>query len=287
MEYAHLKAFTYEGTGGNSAGVVLIDYRISDVEMQEKAAEIGFSETAYIKKINGDKFSFRFYTPTCEVDLCGHATIASFYYLALKEIIKPSEEKWNGIQTTKAGNFNVEVTYKDKKPNIVCMQQGQPEYFGEVKDLKGIGDSLNIQSYFLKLDSYNIYPSIISTGLRDLLIPVRSREVLNSIKPDFDKVRNLSLINQVVGYHLFTVENDNVYTRNFAPAVGIEEECATGTANGALIYLLSKEGIMNESIIIQGEAMGEKSIIYAKTVNFMNKYIIKIGGSAELIKEVE
>jgi predicted PhzF superfamily epimerase YddE/YHI9 len=91
----------------------------------------------------------------------------------------------------------------------------------------------------------------------------------------------------VVGYHLYTVENDNVYTRNFAPAVGINEECATGTANGALIYLLSKEGITDESNIIQGEAMGEKSIIYAKAVNFMNKYIIKIGGNAALIKEVE
>ncbi|SRR6056297_2517594 len=287
MEYAHLKAFTYNGTGGNSAGVVIVEDRISDEEMQAKATEIGFSETAYIKKLNGDKFAVRFFSPTCEVDLCGHATIASFYYMALKGIIKPFEGKWNGLQTTKAGNLNVEVTYKDKQPDSVCMQQSQPEDYGVVKDLKDLGESLNLPSDYIQLPDYDILPTIVSTGLRDLLIPIQSREILNSINPDFNKITQISLLNQVVGYHLYAIEGDTIYTRNFAPSIGINEECATGTANGALIYLLSKKGITDESDIIQGEAMGEKSMVYTKAINIMNKYIIKVGGSASLIKEVK
>jgi PhzF family phenazine biosynthesis protein len=287
MKHAHLKAFTYEGKGGNSAGVVLVEDRLTDEQMQEKAAEVGFSETAFVKKISEDKFSLRFFTPKCEVDLCGHATIASFYYLGLKNIIKPFEGKWTGLQTTKAGNLNVEVSYENKVVESVCMQQGQPEEFGEVLDFESIGESLNVSPEDLRLKDYKINPRIISTGLKDILIPIKSRDILNSIKPDFEKITHVSLLNQSVGYHLYTIEDGKVYTRNFAPQVGINEECATGTSNGALIYLLSKEGITDECDIIQGEAMGETSMIYTKAIHLMNKYIIKVGGKATLIDDWE
>src|SRR6056297_287843 len=185
MKHAHLKAFTYEGKGGNSAGVVLVEDRLTDEQMQDKATELGFSETAFVKKINGDKFSLRFFTPKCEVDLCGHATIASFYYLAVNNLIKPFDGKWTGLQTTKAGNLNVEVSYKNKEVDTVCMQQGQPEEYGEVLDFKGISESLNTSEDNLRLENYDINPIIISTGLKDILIPVKSREILNKIQPDF------------------------------------------------------------------------------------------------------
>jgi len=285
MKHAHLKAFTYLGKGGNSAGVVIVEDRLTDEQMQKKATELGFSETAFVKKLNGDKFAVRFFTPKCEVDLCGHATIASFYYLGIKNLIKPFEGKWTGLQTTKAGNLNVEVSYLNKKVESVCMQQSSPEEFGEVLDFKGIGDSLNIPEEYIGLKDYKINPRIISTGLKDIIIPIKSREILNNIKPDFDKIIHVSLLNQSVGYHLYTIEEGTIYTRNFAPQVGIYEECATGTSNGALIYLLSKEGITDEAEIIQGEAMGETSMIYTKAIHLMNKYIIKVGGKATLIDE--
>ncbi len=285
MKHAHLKAFTYEGKGGNSAGVVVVEDRLTDEQMQKKATEVGFSETAFVKKINGDKFSLRFFTPKCEVDLCGHATIASFYYLGIKKLIQPFEGKWTGLQTTKAGNLNVEVSYINKEVDSVCMQQSQPEEYGEVLDYKGIGESLNIPEDYIRLRDYKINPRIISTGLKDILIPIKSREILNNIKPDFNKILHISLLNQSVGYHLYTIEDGNIYTRNFAPQVGINEECATGTSNGALIYLLSKEGITDEADIIQGEAMGETSMISTKAIHLMNKYIIKVGGKATLIDE--
>ena len=285
MKHAHLKAFTYKGKGGNSAGVVIVEDRLTDEQMQEKASELGFSETAFVKRLKGDKFSVRFFTPKCEVDLCGHATIASFYYLGIKNLIKPFEGKWTGLQTTKAGNLNVEVSYVNKKVDSVCMQQSQPEEYGEVLDFKGIGESLNIPEDYIRLKDYKINPRIISTGLKDILIPIKSREILNNIKPNFEKILHVSLLNQSVGYHLYTIEDGTIYTRNFAPQVGINEECATWTSNGALIYLLSKEGLTDEADIIQGETMGETSMIYTKAIHLMNKYIIKVGGKATLIDE--
>jgi len=285
MKHAHLKAFTYKGKGGNSAGVVLIKDSLTDDQMQKKATEVGFSETAFVKKINGNKFHIRFFTPKCEVDLCGHATIASFYYLATNNLIEAHDGKWSGLQTTKVGNLNIEVNYINNKIDMVCMQQSQPEEFGEVLDFKAIGDSLNIPEEYIRLKDYKINPRIISTGLKDILIPIKSREILNNIKPDFDKISHLSLLNQSVGYHLYTIDQGKIYTRNFAPQVGINEECATGTSNGALIYLLSTEGITDEADIFQGEAMGQTSLIHSKAVHLMNKYIIKVGGKATLINE--
>ncbi|MFO7886765.1 MAG: PhzF family phenazine biosynthesis protein [Eubacteriales bacterium] len=285
MKHAHLKAFTYKGRGGNSAGVVLIKDNLTDKQMQKKATEVGFSETAFVKKINGNKFNIRFFTPKCEVDLCGHATIASFYYLAINNLIEPHDGKWSGLQTTKAGNLNVEVNYINNKIDMVCMQQNQPEEYGEVLDFKDIALSLNTSEDSIGLEDYKINPRIISTGLKDILIPIKSREILNNIKPDFEKITHISLLNQAVGFHLYTLDEGKIYTRNFAPGVGINEECATGTSNGALIYLLSIEGITDEADIIQGEAMGETSMIYSKVVHLMNKYIIKVGGKATLINE--
>ena len=70
---------------------------------------------------------------------------------------------------------------------------------------------------------------------------------------------------------MYTIENDKIYARNFAPNVGINEECATGTSSGALCGLLYKKKIISsETEVIQGESMNQKSLIYVKIVDVNN-----------------
>ncbi|MBP8691700.1 MAG: PhzF family phenazine biosynthesis protein [Sedimentibacter sp.] len=282
MEVAIVKAFTHENTGGNGAGVVLLNEQISDDRKQEIAGKVGLSETAFIFKQDENDYNVSFFTPVCEVDLCGHATIAAFYYLGKTGEIKGCNETRTVYQNTKAGRLKIEVTFKDHDVEYVLMQQSRPQIYGELKDKKQIASSLNIDERFIGLADCDIGPTIVSTGLKDIMVPVRSRNVLNNLEPDFRMIEDISYENDVVGYHVFTIENGKVYARNFAPKVGINEECATGTSNGALGSLLISKGFSNQFEVIQGEAMNQKSLIYVKVDRHDGLMDVYVGGKANI-----
>lgn len=282
MEVAIVKAFTHENTGGNGAGVVLLNEQISDDRKQEIAGKVGLSETAFIFKQDENDYNVSFFTPVCEVDLCGHATIAAFYYLGKTGEIKGCNETRTVYQNTKAGRLKIEVTFKDHDVEYVLMQQSRPQIYGELKDKKQIASSLNIDERFIGLADCDIGPTIVSTGLKDIMVPVRSRNVLNNLEPDFRMIEDISYENDVVGYHVFTIENGKVYARNFAPKVGINEECATGTSNGALGSLLISKGFSNQFEVIQGETMKQKSLIYVKVDRHDGLMDVYVGGKANI-----
>lgn len=282
MEVAIVKAFTHENTGGNGAGVVLLNEQISDDRKQEIAGKVGLSETAFIFKQDENDYNVSFFTPVCEVDLCGHATIAAFYYLGKTGEIKGCNETRTVYQNTKAGRLKIEVTFKDHDVEYVLTQQSRPQIYGELKDKKQIASSLNIDERFIGLADCDIGPTIVSTGLKDIMVPVRSRNVLNNLEPDFRMIEDISYENDVVGYHVFTIENGKVYARNFAPKVGINEECATGTSNGALGSLLFSKGFSNQFEVIQGETMKQKSLIYVKVDRHDGLMDVYVGGKANI-----
>src|SRR3989344_2115961 len=99
-----LNSFAKEQNGGNPAGVVLNADGLTEVQMKSIAGQVGFSETAFIQKSQKANFKVRFFTPTDEVDLCGHATIASYYLMWKQGLIKPGNYK----QETKAGLLGIE-----------------------------------------------------------------------------------------------------------------------------------------------------------------------------------
>jgi PhzF family phenazine biosynthesis protein len=285
MQGAILKSFTYEGDGGNGAGVILLDKQISDEKKQDIAAKIGLSETAFILQRDEKNFDVSFFTPVCEVDLCGHATIAAFYYLGLIGVIKGLNETKIVHQNTKAGKLEIEIKFNDYV-DFVMMQQQEPQIFDELigQDLKNIAESLNIKDENIGLKDYKVVPTIVSTGLKDIMIPVKNRNILNSMNVELSMIKDISNEKDVVGYHVYTVENGSIYTRNFAPKVGIDEECATGTSNGALCSLLySKKIIPAESRVIQGEAMNEKSLIYVRINDINDTIDVRVGGKASIV----
>lgn len=288
MQGAILKSFTYNNGGGNGAGVILLDKLITNEEKQEIAAGIGLSETAFILPIDSNNFDVSFFTPVCEVELCGHATIAAFYYLGLIGIIQGKNTTKSVYQHTKAGKLEIDIVFNDNV-EYVLMQQQKPKFYNELlnDELKNIADSLNINENSIGLENFEIYPTIVSTGLKDIMVPIKSRSILNSITPNFQLINDVSVENDVVGYHVFTVENGQIFARNFAPKVGINEECATGTSNGALCSLLYKEGIIpSEVSVIQGESMNEKSSINVKVFEQGGSIDVWVGGKASIIKNI-
>lgn len=279
-----LNAFAKTESGGNAAGVVLNADSLSVEEMQKISAKVGFSETAFVKKSNKADFKVEFYTPNSEVDLCGHATIGTFTLLAHKGIISKGEYS----QETKAGILKIECN----KNNVIYMEQKKPEFY-EILDKNEIAESLDLDENDIMSE---LPVQIVSTGLKDILIPVKSLKVLNDMKPDFDKISCISKKQGVVGYHVFTLEtlnNGTAHCRNFAPLYDIPEEAATGTSNGALSCYLYKHGIIDEKssqslVFEQGYSMGRASEILS-SLKVQNGEIVDVmvGGTALNIEEKE
>ncbi len=279
-----INSFAKTSEGGNGAGVVLAADYLSDKEMQTIAAILGFSETAFVLNSILADFKVRFFTPYEEVDLCGHATIGTFFTMAALGYIKPG----NYLQETKAGILGIEI----KEDSSIMMSQPLPVFY-ETIDKSKIADSLNI-------DITNIHDDlpvqIVSTGLRDIIVPIKNSDVLYSIKPDYKKIIDISRKYCAVGYHVFSLETNNYTTaccRNFAPLFGIPEESATGTSNGALGCFLYQYGKINfdqtsHIVIEQGYAMKKPSEILVSLAVEENKIAgVKVGGKALNLSSIE
>jgi len=276
-----IDAFTNENNGGNAAGVLLNAEYLTTSEMQRIATKLGFSETAFV---SGDKevdFHVRFFTPNSEVDFCGHATLAVFSLMFQKKLINAQTY----IQRTKAGNLAVTI----EPSGYVEMNQALPSFIGEIP-LEEIAPTLNVTADVLLVDNLPI--ELISTGLPDIMVPVRSGQ-LDKIKPDFAKISALSKKYHAIGYHLFEINpRGSAFTancRNFAPLVDIDEESATGSACGALASYLTKHKVISQNhyVFEQGRALGCSSRILAKIETNKNQIIsVKVGGFAKLSQEL-
>lgn len=266
-----VSAFTANGSGGNKAGVVLDADKLSDEQMLKIAQQLGYSETAFVTASKVATYRVRFFTTTEEVDLCGHATIATWSLLLQKGHVKAGVY----TQETLAGTLGVHIS----SDGSVFMQQTQAELLEQVS-YQEVATVLNTDQGNLDED---FQPQVVSTGLRDILVTVRGKDILINLRPDFSKMISLSRKYDVTGLHVFTMDDDcTAIARNFAPLVGIEEESATGTSNGALLcYLKANNKLKEQDVyrIEQGESMGQLSEILGKFIDER----VWIGGKATLL----
>lgn len=267
IEVYEVRAFSKGKEGGNLAGVIL--EKVDSSLKQKIAKRLGYSETVFIKVTDEREFHLEYFTPNSEVDLCGHATIGGVHVLKKVRGI----EKGRYTIETRAGRLGVEVGRKS-----IFMEQNQPEFYGGA-ERKEIAESLNTG----EKDLGELPVEIVSTGLKDIMVPIKSLEILKEIKPDFKRIEEISREYGVVGYHLFTlesIEGNTAFTRNFAPLYEIDEESATGTSNGALACYLKKYEI------IEGEGMRFEQGDYMENPSRIDVRVerkrLMVGGEAAL-----
>jgi PhzF family phenazine biosynthesis protein len=270
-----VNSFTAHGDGGNPAGVVFDADYLDDRQMIAIAAKLGYSETAFVSESAEATHKLRFFTPTEEVDLCGHATIATWSLMSQKGMHRPGTYS----QETLAGLLGVNI----EDTGIVFMQQTLPRFY-ETASVDEVVRVLGIPESGL---SNVLKPQVVSTGLRDLLVPVKDESTLNAMQPDFDMMTALSEKYDVTGLHVFCLLHEReslAAARNFAPRVGIPEESATGTSNGALICYLREHSALPTGAkyrIEQGKTMDKLSYIYGTFIEDS----VWIGGNARVVKE--
>lgn len=289
-------AFSDIPFGGNPAGVVPNAEGLNDNQMLKIAKDMNLSETAFIFPLehNEADYEVKFFTPTQEVDLCGHATIASFFLLASKGMITETNNIKIIKQKTKAGILEVELYFRDSKIYSVMMTQAKPKFIFDVENLSKLAEIMGINARDIGIEGHSLTPQAVSTGLADIILPVKSLSALKAINPNYAKLTEYSNDLNIIGVHAFTLEtqeqSSTVACRNFAPAAGIDEESATGTSNGALGAYLIKNNVLkfqdNMTIICeQGYYMNRPSKILVKLEGSKDDLIVKVGGKSIIVTE--
>ncbi len=272
MKYYIVDAFAEQPFGGNPAGVVLLDGDFpSDKFMQQVAAEFRYSETAFVKRHSAQEFTVRYFTPCGEVDLCGHATIATFGMMGAEGMVAAGTLCLNH---TLAGDLSVRVG------DTVMLEMAKPQVLPVEVDIERLCGIMGVG-----VDDVPIPAEVVSTGLPDIMMGTDSVAQLNVMTPDMDGLAQLSQELGVTGVHAFALSDDGytAHVRNFGPLYGIPEESATGTANAALTHYLNRHGVVGcpaECRFLQGEAMSRPSVV---ATSLMPDGTVWVGGKVQII----
>lgn len=284
LSVKRVHAFATTSTGGNPAGVVLDAPALTAEQMMSVSQALAVSETAFVYPSTKADFRVLFFSPSTEVDLCGHATIATFFTMA-QEGLFPNGSKITITQETKAGLLPVDIIFShDGVVDNVMMTQKKSICKNIQLDIQKIAYALGIRSS--DIDA-SLPPQIVSTGLFTLPLCVHSFDVLKMMKPNFSNVNLLCQKLRVGSFHVFTFDTleptSTYHARNFAPPYGINEDPVTGTANGAVCSYLLKHDIVSTDHLIceQGDIMGRPGRVYVELTND----IVKVGGKATIVGE--
>ncbi|SDJ83923.1 PhzF family phenazine biosynthesis protein [Natronorubrum texcoconense] len=234
-------AFTDEPMAGNPAGVVPEADGLSDDQMQSIAAEMAVSETAFLRSSETADYRIRYFTPTQEVDLCGHATIGSFAHLHDEGL-----EAGTYTLETNVGELEIEL----ESDGTVWMTQDTPQIrevdvgYGRVADALGVGQAA------LEGASDDIPLAVSSTGLSFLIVPITYLSDLGSADPDMHAIEKLTEEVDATGVYLFTFDaldrESTLHGRMFAPGAGVPEDPVTGTASGSVSAYLDRFGAFDD-----------------------------------------
>ncbi|KRN97989.1 PhzF family isomerase [Companilactobacillus kimchiensis] len=273
-------AFTQTKLAGNPAGVITNADGLTAIQMQQIARELNNSETAFIVRptTSDADIRIRFFTPTMEVPICGHATIGANFARAIENNL----DSQTIIQQTGAGNLPIDILKKADTYQITMTQ-------GKIRVDQPLSD--NIQNKILSAlgitaqQRNSNYPmAIASTGAPKVMIALDNQETLNNLEPDLEALKAITPEINCNGYFVFTMnpsQKDLIHGRMFSPANGINEDPVTGNANGPLGAYLVKYGLIEtqgnilEFNVIQGEKINRTGTMLVR-VHLDNGQPVKI-----------
>ena len=229
-------AFTETPLAGNAAGVVPDAAGLTEPQQRAVARELGASETAFLLPADGADRRLRFFSPSTEVDLCGHATVASHALLFEEGAIDAGEH----TVETAAGTLDVEV----EADGTVWMTQHAPSVRDVHLDADRVAAALGVDPGALDVDGLPFARA--STGVPVLVVPVRLLQDLGGAEPDLEAVAALADEVDAEGLYAFTFDtldpDATLHGRAFFPGLGIPEDPVTGTASGAVGGYLEHAG---------------------------------------------
>lgn len=212
MRLLQIDAFTSHAFGGNPAGVCLLDRDVDDVWMQRVAMEMNLPETAFLRARDDGSWSLRWFTPTVEVDLCGHATLASAHALWQEGLLAENDtarfHTKSGLLTASRDGDRIELNF----PATPAQQTDTPSKLAEA-----LGST----------------PLFVGYNGTDLLVEVESEAVIESLAPQLALIAKLPSRGVIVT-SASARDGIDFVSRFFAPQSGIDEDPVTGSAHCTL-----------------------------------------------------
>jgi len=211
VEIYQVDAFTDRPFKGNPAAVCILVKEMDETWMQNVASEMNLSETAFLHR-QEDGFNLRWFTPAVEVELCGHATLASAHILWETGLLKEKEQArfhtLSGLLTAVKKGEEIKLNFPARPDEPVSAPQGL-------------------------IEALNIVPKYVGKTRHDYLLELDSEETVRNLSPDFAMLKGLS-IRGIIVTSVATTGGFDFVSRFFAPAVGVPEDPVTGSAHCAL-----------------------------------------------------
>jgi PhzF family phenazine biosynthesis protein len=276
MDALRLAAFSFNNKGGNPAGVVISSEMPTEKEMLETAKQIGYSETAFLTKLN-DGWRVRYFAPEMEIQFCGHATVASGAVLG--------ERFGEGTYRLFLNQGEISVSASRSKSGAYIGTLQSPDTWSEPAPQEYV-DQIIHEFNFSKEDLDKNFPVRIAfAGVKHLILFLKDRTTLTDMSYHFDPLKALMQKEDLVTIDLLWKESDKLFhSRNPFPTGGVYEDPATGAAAAALAGYLRDIGWAGgtEFDILQGEDMGSTSHLSVRFT--MNKgESVKVSGETRHI----
>jgi trans-2,3-dihydro-3-hydroxyanthranilate isomerase len=274
--YVVADVFTDTPLAGNQVAVFTDAREIPERQLQPLAREMNFSETVFVYQPEADgHVRIRIFTPAAEIPFAGHPTLGTAFVLAA-----PLQLDEIRIET---GNGTVPVRLEREGARIVFGRMSQPlptvEPFGarEAELLAAIG----VARSELPIEVYD-------NGIRHVYVALGSEEQVAGLRPDLGA---LAAFGAVLGVNCFAGSGGRWKTRMFAPAGGVPEDPATGSAAGPLALHLARHGRVEfgqEIEISQGVELKRPSTLYARVEGTADRVErVEVGGSAVVVARGE
>jgi trans-2,3-dihydro-3-hydroxyanthranilate isomerase len=281
-----LDVFTNSRFEGNPLAVFTDGDSLSNDQMQAIAREMNLAETVFVQKPTDERAlaRLRIFTTREELKLAGHPVIGTWFLLAELGVVPAQEGGVHVMQETGAGVLPVEIRFKDGRPQRVTMTQTEavfrPVKFKKAALAKSLG--LSPKDFDPHLD-----PECVSTGIFNLMVPLRNRAALSKIVMNMFDLRKLLGKNSTMAYCFALNGNGKVCSRGMLPWE-IYEDPATGSAAGSLGAYLVKHGKLapgHTLSILQGEEMGRPSHIEVEVTQRGKKLVPRVSGAAVKVFE--
>jgi trans-2,3-dihydro-3-hydroxyanthranilate isomerase len=281
-----LDVFTNSRFEGNPLAVFTDGDSLSNDQMQAIAREMNLAETVFVQKPTDERAlaKLRIFTTREELKLAGHPVVGTWFLLAELGVVPAQEGGVHVMQETGAGVLPVEIRFKDGRPQRVTMTQTEaafrPIKFKKAALAKSLG--LTPKDFDPHLD-----PECVSTGIFNLMVPLRNRAALGKIVMNMFELRKLVGKNATMAYCFALSGNSKVFSRGMLPWE-IYEDPATGSAAGSLGAYLVKHGKLapgHTLSILQGEEMGRPSHIEVEVTQRGKKLVPRVSGAAVKVFE--
>jgi trans-2,3-dihydro-3-hydroxyanthranilate isomerase len=281
-----LDVFTTTRFQGNPLAVVTDGDGLSADQMLAIAREMNLSETVFVQKPTDDRAlaRLRIFTTKEELKLAGHPVIGTWFLLAELGVVPAQEGGVHVLQQTGAGVLPVEIRFKDGRPQRVTMTQMEATFKASGIEKKKLTAALGLSAK--DLDS-KLSPEFVSTGIYNLMVPLRNRAALGKIQMNIAELARLFGKQAALAYCFAIGNNHSIWSRGMMPW-GLYEDAATGSAAGSLGAYLVKHGRVGAGHtlnITQGVEMGRPSQIEVEVTQSGKKLTPRVSGAAVKVFE--